>query len=87
MSKELKKFSVNDVAAHKDTEAGIYIIIDGNVYDVTGIWSSACNALIMHLYLCNVGFINEHLGGAKILKRVAGKDVSKQFWKVSVARL
>ncbi|KUJ15880.1 cytochrome b5 [Mollisia scopiformis] len=57
-----KQFSTADVASHKDAESGMYIIIDENVYDVTG-------------------FVDEHPGGAKILKRVAGKDATKQFWK------
>jgi len=57
-----KSFSPADVASHKDGSSGMYIIIDENVYDVTG-------------------FIDEHPGGSKILKRVAGKDATKQFWK------
>jgi len=57
-----KQFTPADVASHKDASSGMYIIIDENVYDVTG-------------------FVDEHPGGAKILKRVAGKDATKQFWK------
>ncbi|KAF7954559.1 hypothetical protein EAE96_005679 [Botrytis aclada] len=61
-NKMSKTFSPSEVAAHKDAENGMYLIIDENVYDVTN-------------------FLEEHPGGAKILKRVAGKDASKQFWK------
>ncbi|EPE27564.1 Cytochrome b5-like heme/steroid binding protein [Glarea lozoyensis ATCC 20868] len=58
-----KQFTIKEVAEHhKDSDKGLYIIVDADVYDVTG-------------------FVDEHPGGAKILKRVAGKDASKQFWK------
>lgn len=60
-----KTFTPAEVASHKTADAGLYIIIDNNVYDVTN-------------------FVDEHPGGAKILKRVAGKDASKQFWKVCI---
>jgi hypothetical protein len=31
-----KTFSVADVASHKDAGSGMYIIVDENVYDVSG---------------------------------------------------
>jgi hypothetical protein len=42
-----KTFSVADVASHKDAGSGMYIIVDENVYDVTGI----CPLSFLHLLL------------------------------------
>ena len=54
-----KTISPSEVSAHSSPDKGMYIIIDGSVYDVTK-------------------FVDEHPGGAKILKRVAGKDASSK---------
>jgi cytochrome b involved in lipid metabolism len=59
-----KVFSSKEVSEHKTVENGMWVVIDGTVYDVTQ-------------------FINEHPGGPRILRRSAGKDASKSFWKVS----
>jgi cytochrome b involved in lipid metabolism len=56
-------YTAAQVAEHKTEEKGLWIIVDGSVYDVST-------------------FIKEHPGGPKILKRSAGKDASKSFWKV-----
>lgn len=56
-------YTTAQIAEHKSEEAGLWIIVDGSVYDVTS-------------------FLADHPGGPKILKRSAGKDASKQFWKV-----
>lgn len=58
-----QSFTAKDLASHNSIDNGLYIAIDGSVYDVSK-------------------FVDEHPGGAKILKRVGGKDASKQFWKV-----
>lgn len=87
-----KTFTTADVAAHKDAESGLYIIVDENVYDVTGTSPFPFCALAALGPHCarkerkkgansRTGFVDEHPGGSKILKRVAGKDASKQFWK------
>jgi len=60
-------FSQKDVSSHNTVDNGLYIIIDNDVYSMSG-------------------FVDEHPGGAKILKRVGGKDASKQFWKVRLHR-
>lgn len=62
-----ESYTAKQVAEHKTVDDGLWISIDGSVYDVSK-------------------FVDEHPGGAKILKRVGGKDASKQFWKVCLIK-
>jgi len=70
-----------EVAKHKTEADGIYIIIDSSVYNITGIICRPCVASECQIPQRPADFMEEHPGGAKILKRMAGKDASKQFWK------
>lgn len=85
-----KTFTVSDVASHNKPD-DLYIIVDGDVFDVTkfqddhpGVYSLVFPCIPLpgfnYCVLCEM-LISFNVGGKKILQRVAGKDASKQFWK------
>ncbi|EGY13469.1 uncharacterized protein VDAG_00151 [Verticillium dahliae VdLs.17] len=79
-----KSFTTAEVANHK-TEKDMWLIVEDGVYDITGTiplpterhppgqQTSQANSA--------AAFQEEHPGGAKILKRFAGKNATKAFWK------
>lgn len=78
-------FTPADVAKHKTEKEGLYIIVDGSVYNITGrlvlVVLGYCPVSVCSLITDAQDFVDEHPGGAKILKRMAGRDASKPFWK------
>ncbi|RMY10514.1 hypothetical protein D0868_03658 [Hortaea werneckii] len=77
-----KSFTTNDVKEHGSVEKGLYIIIDNGVYEMGGFVDERMfrprKVGKHHMDSANS---QADPGGAKILKRVGGKDASKQFWK------
>ncbi|ROV89682.1 hypothetical protein VSDG_08104 [Cytospora chrysosperma] len=56
--------------------------VAGHKDESKGIW-----IIIDHGVYDITNFIDEHPGGPKILKRMAGKDSSKPFWKYHNAKV
>ena len=85
-----KTFTSADVASHNKA-TDLYIVVDGDVYDVTkfqddhpGMSDSMIQSPAQrrfHPCTWNYQLTGSPTGGKKILQRVAGKDASKQFWK------
>src|SRR6187551_839134 len=77
-----KTFTQTDVTAHsKPTD--LYIVVDGDVYDLTKFQDDHPGMLLTHnAFSPSATWLTIiSTGGKKILQRVAGKDASKQFWK------
>ena len=76
-----KTITQEEVAKHNSEKDGVWIVIDGNVYDMSSLYVS--HFLIANMpWLCLCS-LDEHPGGKKILVRVAGKDASKQVYFIS----
>ncbi|KAF4984376.1 hypothetical protein FDECE_17098 [Fusarium decemcellulare] len=73
-------YTTAEVGKHKDEASGFWLIVENDVYDVTTVklistWHSHADMSLP------IEFLEEHPGGAKILKRWSGKNATKAFWK------
>ena len=82
MSGNLKVYTSAEVAQHKDSKSGVWIIIRGNIYDITKFLEEVLTQLdyIVIPYPINVLFLSfQHPGGQEVLYEQAGKDATESF--------
>ncbi|KAF5019148.1 hypothetical protein F66182_8853 [Fusarium sp. NRRL 66182] len=74
-------YTTAEVGKHKDEANGFWLIVENDVYDVSSMVNSSLDSVYPMLTCPSTEFLDEHPGGAKILKRWSGKNATKAFWK------
>ncbi|KAK0248303.1 hypothetical protein LTR91_003400 [Friedmanniomyces endolithicus] len=75
-----KQFTASDVKDHSTQDKVTRTPRPSPPAHLLSLWQGLYIIIDNSVYEMS-GFVDEHPGGAKILKRVGGKDASKQFWK------